>query len=148
MLCDVLILWPCQHLLLPGYLHRQLRRTRCSPMNVEHQTIASTLTIPRRATVEGAINFPGPVVIDGTLVGEVRAASLIISERGSLKGSIWAGSVVVMGEVAGDIYAVTLTLKTACSVQGNIFHRHLELEDGCYFEGKSRRHNEPLALIP
>ena len=115
-------------------------------MSVEYHATASTLTLPRRATIEGTINFPGPVVIDGTLVGEVRSASVIISERGIVEGSIWAGSVTVLGEVNGDIYSVTLILKTACSVNGNIFHRHLSLENGCYFEGKSRRHNEPLAL--
>ncbi|MGD9668960.1 MAG: polymer-forming cytoskeletal protein [Hyphomicrobiaceae bacterium] len=115
-------------------------------MDAEQNSAATTLTLPRRATIEGAINFPGPVVIDGTLIGEVRSASVVISERGIVEGSIWAGSVTVLGEVTGDIYAVTLILKTACSVHGNIFHRHLSLENGCYFEGKSRRHNEPLAL--
>lgn len=114
-------------------------------MGDEQHAPASTLTLPQRCTIEGAINFPGPVVIDGKLIGEVRAASVVVSERGSVEGSIWAGSVTILGEVTGDIYAVTLTLKTACSVQGNIFHRHLSLENGCYFEGKSRRHNEPLA---
>ncbi len=115
-------------------------------MGDEEQSVATTLTLPRRCTIEGAINFPGPVVIDGKLIGEIRSASVVISERGIVEGSIWAGSVTVLGEVTGDIYAVSLVLKTACSVHGNIFHRNLSLENGCYFEGKSRRHNEPLAL--
>mgnify|MGYP001294659264 CR=1 FL=1 len=115
-------------------------------MSAEQHAIVSTFTLPRRATFEGSINFPGPVIIEGTLIGEVRSASVTISERGIVEGAICAGSVTVMGEVTGDIYAVTLILKTACSVHGNIFHRHLSLENGCYFEGKSRRHNEPLAL--
>lgn len=123
-----------------------LGSTGSSFMSVEQPTSASTLTLPRRAIIEGTISFPGPVVIEGTLIGEVRSASVLITERGIVEGAIWAGSVTVMGEVTGDIYAVTLVLKTACSVNGNIFHRHLSLEDGCYFEGRSRRHNEPLAL--
>jgi hypothetical protein len=38
-------------------------------------------------------------------------------------------------------------LKTACSVEADIFHKHLLLEDGCFFEGKSRRHANPLQLL-
>lgn len=113
----------------------------------DHQSV-STLTLPRRATFEGTIRFPGPVIIEGTLIGEVRSASVVVTERGLVDGSIGAGTVTVLGEVTGDIYAVNLTLKTACTVYGSIYHRHLTLENGCYFEGKSRRHNEPLAMAP
>lgn len=115
-------------------------------MSVDARPIAAALTIPRKATVEGALTFPGPVIIDGTVLGDVRCTSVIISERGLVDGGIWAESVTVMGEVTGEIFAISLTLKTACSVTGDIFHKHLALEDGCFFEGKSRRHQEPLEL--
>jgi cytoskeletal protein CcmA (bactofilin family) len=52
----------------------------------------------------------------------------------------------VLGEVSGEIFANNLTLKSASSVAADIFHKHLSLEDGCYFEGKSRRHADPLQL--
>lgn len=116
-------------------------------MSVNARPIAAALTIPRKATVEGSLSFPGPVVIDGTVLGDVRCTSVVISERGIVDGAILAESVTVMGEVTGEIFAITLTLKTACSVTGDIFHRHLALEDGCFFEGKSRRHQEPLNLV-
>lgn len=116
-------------------------------MSIDVRPIAAALTIPRKATVEGSLTFPGPVVIDGTVLGDVRCTSVIISERGIVDGAILAESVTVMGEVTGEIFAITLTLKTACSVTGDIFHRHLALEDGCFFEGKSRRHQEPLNLV-
>lgn len=117
-------------------------------MSVDEQSSLATFTLPRRATIEGTFTFPGHVVIEGTLMGEVRAASVVVSERGIVDGAILAGTVTVMGEVTGDIFAVSLVLKTACSVRGNIYHRHLSLENGCFFEGKSRRHNEPLAMAP
>ena len=115
-------------------------------MGVEPRNLATTLTIPRKATVEGGITFPGPVVVDGTVIGDLRCNSVIVSERGIVDGAILADSVIIMGEVTGEIFAVTLTLKAACSVNGDIFHRHLALEDGCYFEGRSRRHEAPLTL--
>lgn len=117
-------------------------------MSINARPAAAALIIPRKATLEGAVTFPGPVVIDGTVIGDVRCTSVIVSERGIVDGAIWAESVTIMGEVTGEIFAISLILKTACSVTGDIFHKHLALEDGCFFEGKSRRHQEPLNLAP
>jgi cytoskeletal protein CcmA (bactofilin family) len=109
--------------------------------------VTRTLTIPRKATIEGGLDFPGPVVIEGTIIGDVRCMSLTITEYGVVDGTIKADVVIVMGEVSGEIFADHLTLKTACSVEADIFHKHLLLEDGCFFEGKSRRHANPLQLL-
>ncbi len=105
-----------------------------------------TLTIPRKAAVEGAIHFAGPVIVEGSVLGDIRCTTLIIMERGSVDGTIVADRVMVLGEASGEIFANWLSLKTACSVAADIFHRQLELEDGCYFEGRSRRHPSPLDL--
>jgi cytoskeletal protein CcmA (bactofilin family) len=115
-------------------------------MSEPASTLPAAFAIPRKATIEGTLIFSGPVVIEGNVTGDVRCVSVVITERGFVDGSIWAEAVTVKGEVTGDIFANTLVLKTACTVAGNIFHRHLKLEDGCFFEGKSRRHAEPLKL--
>lgn len=113
-----------------------------------HQSHSSpaALTIPRKACIEGGIEFPGPLIIEGTVLGGVRCVSLVVTERGIVDGSIIADAVTVLGEVSGEIFANHLTLKRASSVAADIFHKHLSLEDGCYFEGKSRRHADPLQL--
>jgi cytoskeletal protein CcmA (bactofilin family) len=108
--------------------------------------LPAALTIPRKASIEGTLEFPGSLIIEGTVLGDVRGASVVISERGFVDGSVVADAVTVLGEVSGEIFANHLTLKKASSVAANIFHKHLSLEDGCYFEGKSRRHANPLQL--
>jgi cytoskeletal protein CcmA (bactofilin family) len=108
--------------------------------------LPAALTIPRKACIEGALEFPGPLIIEGTVLGDVRCASVVVSERGIVDGSIIADAVTVLGEVSGEIFANHLTLKSASSVAADIFHKHLSLEDGCFFEGKSRRHANPLQL--
>lgn len=102
------------------------------------------LTIPRQAILEGSITYSGSVVLEGTILGDVRCASIVITERGAVDGMICAHSATIMGEASGSIYANHVTLKTACSVTAEIFHRNLSLENGCYFEGKSRRVANPL----
>ncbi len=106
------------------------------------------VAIGPKVTIVGSLHFDGAVVLDGEIRGEVRCRSLAISERGVIDGLIVAESVVVAGEVTGTIYAERLVLRAACQVEGDIFHRELSLEDGCYFEGRSRRHAEPLGLAP
>jgi cytoskeletal protein CcmA (bactofilin family) len=117
-------------------------------MTSQRHALAAALSIPRSATIEGIVDFPGPVVIEGTILGDVRCTSLIVTERGVVDGTIKADAVTILGEVSGEIFANHLTLKTAASVSADIFHKHLALEDGCFFEGKSRRHADPLQLTP
>lgn len=107
---------------------------------------SQTLTLPRAVTIEGALDYPGPVVLSGTIEGDVTCSSLTITERGVVNGAVRSNSVTVLGEINGEIFANTLFLKAACSVTGDIFHNQLVLEDGCYFEGKSRRMILPLQL--
>lgn len=104
------------------------------------------LSIPRQAVVEGSVTYPGNVVLEGTILGDVSCSNILITERGTVDGAICANSATIMGEASGSIYANQVTLKTACSVTAEIFHRNLSLENGCYFEGKSRRVASPLSL--
>jgi cytoskeletal protein CcmA (bactofilin family) len=104
------------------------------------------LAIPRKARIETSIDFPGPVVVEGTVVGDVRCISLLIAVCGAVEGLIKADDVTVLGEVSGEIFATRVALKDRSSVRANIFHKHLSLEGGCRFEGKSNRHANPLQL--
>lgn len=104
------------------------------------------LSIPRKAVVEGSIKYAGSVILEGTILGDVLCSSLLITERGLVDGTICATSATIMGEASGAIYADQVTLKTACSVTADIFHKNLSLENGCFFEGKSRRVANPQGL--
>ncbi len=111
------------------------------------KNVGRTLAIPRTATIEGGVDYPGPVVVEGTVLGDVNCLSLVVVERGVVEGTIKSEVVTVMGEVTGEIFCNELTLKAACLVNADIVHKKLSLEDGSFFEGKSRRHANPLQLI-
>jgi cytoskeletal protein CcmA (bactofilin family) len=103
--------------------------------------------IPRKTYVKDNIDFPGPVVIEGKVMGDIRCMSLVVAEGGVVDGMIKADTVTVLGEVSGVIFATHLTLKTSSAVAADICHKHLSLEDGCFFEGRSRCHKNPLILV-
>jgi len=106
------------------------------------------LLVSRGVSIAGSLSLQGEVVIEGAVDGEVRCTSVQISERGVVDGLIVADKVIVLGEFVGAIYAKEILLGAACSVEGHIFHRKLVLEEGCYFEGKSRCYTNPLAHAP
>ena len=106
------------------------------------------LTIGAHTSIVGALHFDGNIQLEGAVQGEVRCNSLTISECGRVDGLIVADAVTVAGEVDGSIYANTIVLRSTCEVEGEINHSELNLEPGCYFEGKSRRFANPLKKVP
>lgn len=112
----------------------------------EQSSTLPPLSIPRQAVVEGSIEYSGNVIVEGTILGDVRCSNILVTERGTVDGTICADAATIMGEASGVICADQVTLRTACSVTADIFHKNLSLENGCYFEGKSRRVVDPLSL--
>ena len=64
-----------------------------------------------------------------------------------MTGSVVAEDVVVRGHLVGSITGLRITLQGQSHVEGDIFHQSLAIEQGAYFEGKSRRSDNPLAEI-
>ena len=109
---------------------------------------SGALVVNRGVTIVGSLSVEGDVLVEGTVDGDVRCGGLQIAERGAVEGLIVAESVVVLGEFMGLIYAHELVLGAGCAVEGQIFHNKLVLEEGSYFEGKSRHHGDPLLIAP
>ena len=90
--------------------------------------------------------------IDGHIRGDVRCASLIAPE---VEGNVVAEDVVIRGRVIGSIRGdrwseatcstVRVILQSSCHVEGDLVHASLAMEQGAYFEGRSRWPENPLA---
>ena len=109
---------------------------------------ATAFVVPRDVTIAGTVHFDGPVMVEGVVDGGVRSPTVQIAKDGIVEGTIVADHVVVLGGVNGSIYARELVLRTECTVEGRIFHSALVLENGCYFEGQSRRYIDPISMAP
>ena len=48
----------------------------------------------------------------------------------------------------GAIIANSIALRDGCEVDADLYYRALELDEGALFEGKSRRHDNPMSLAP
>lgn len=104
------------------------------------------LTVGPGISIEGLFTCDGLVRVEGCLRGEVRCRTLLVAPDGVVEGRVVAEHADVYGSVQGDIYAQFLELRTDCSVEGEIYHADLHLEEGSWFEGKSRRHPNAMAM--
>ena len=93
--------------------------------------------------VTGNLESTGEVRIDGDVQGDVYAARIVIGAQARVMGDLVADEIVIGGAVQGSIRGNDVTFQGASHIEGEVYHRKLAIEQGAYFEGKSRRSDDP-----
>jgi cytoskeletal protein CcmA (bactofilin family) len=94
--------------------------------------------------ITGNVSSKGEIQVDGEIQGDIHCGSLLLGDKATVQGSVLAEDVVVRGKVMGSIRGLRVTLQAQSHVEGDIFHQSLAIEQGAYFEGKSRRSDDPM----
>jgi len=125
------------------------------PSNVAMNTSSSKRAAPMKSSVpsiisadvimHGNINAGGEVQFDGNMEGDIKAASLIVGDKASVKGEIMCERVTIRGKVEGGIRAKQVTLAATAHIMGDIIHSSLAVENGAHFEGACRHSDDPLS---
>jgi cytoskeletal protein CcmA (bactofilin family) len=95
-------------------------------------------------TITGNVTSKGEIQVDGEIQGDIHCSSLLLGDKSHVKGGVVAEDIVVRGHLVGSIKGLRITLQAPSHVEGDIFHQSLAIEQGAYFEGKSRRSDNPL----
>jgi cytoskeletal protein CcmA (bactofilin family) len=95
-------------------------------------------------TIIGNLVSKGEIYIDGEVQGDVQAVSIVVGESARITGAIVADDIVVRGSVMGSLRGRRVSLQSSSKVEGDIYHTQLGIEQGAYFEGKSRRSDDPI----
>jgi len=95
--------------------------------------------------MRGNISAAGEVQFDGSLEGDIKASTLIIGEKASVKGEVICETVTVRGRVEGGIRAKSVSLASTAQILGDILHSSLSVETGAHFEGNCRHSDDPLS---
>jgi len=104
--------------------------------------------------VDGPVSFQDGLQIDGTVLGDVKAAPnqpslLVISETGSVRGAISADHVVIGGAVTGPVQAgELLELQAKARVDGDVQYKALEMQQGAIIAGELRPQLTPPRPAP
>ena len=97
-------------------------------------------------TITGNLESKGEVQIEGEVQGDIHADRIVIGERARITGALIADEIVIRGNVQGSIRGNTVTFQSASRVEGDVFHKSLAIEQGAFFEGKSRRSDDPMSV--
>ena len=108
----------------------------------------ATSLIGADLTIIGNLMSRGEVHVDGEIQGDIHGTNIVIGEKAKITGGIVADEVVVRGHVMGSIRGKRVMLQASSHVEGDVFHQALAIEQGAFFEGKSRRSEDPTAGIP
>lgn len=96
--------------------------------------------------ITGNLETTGEVRIEGDVQGDVHAGRIVVGAQGRVVGDLLADEIVIGGVVQGSIRGNSLTFQGASHIEGDVYHRKLAIEQGAYFEGKSRRSDDPMGL--
>lgn len=91
--------------------------------------------------ITGDVMFSSGLRVDGRINGNVTSEDgarglLVLSEKGTINGSVRTWDAVINGTIAGDLEAEHfLELQANARVTGNITYRKMQLECGATVEG-------------
>lgn len=98
-------------------------------------------------TVMGNLVSRGEVHIEGEIQGDIHGTNVVVGEKAKITGAIIADEVIVRGHVMGSIRGKKVMLQATSHVEGDVFHQALAIEQGAFFEGKSRRSEDPTVGV-
>lgn len=98
-------------------------------------------------TIIGNLVSRGEVHVEGEVQGDIHGTHILVGEKARITGGIIAQDVVVRGHVMGSVRGVKVALQATSHVEGDIYHKQLAIEQGAFFEGRSRRAEDPTAGI-
>lgn len=98
-------------------------------------------------TIMGNLISNGEVQVDGEVQGDLHGTHIVIGEKARITGGVNAEEVVVRGHVMGSIRGRKVMLQSSSHVEGDVHHQSLAIEQGAFFEGKSRRAEDPLSGV-
>jgi cytoskeletal protein CcmA (bactofilin family) len=101
---------------------------------------ASMSLIGPGMNIVGDLSTDGTVRVEGRIEGTVRAGkAVVIGKGGEVVGDVLTQDAVIGGTVRGTVVAESrLELQSTCDIEGQIRARaqHLQLEEGCRFNGQ------------
>ena len=118
-------------------MFKNLRHTETANLNHSGRSfVGETLQ------VEGDFRSSGSVDIAGLINGNVFVSEMVITETGSVRGTLEATNIEINGHVEGKITADSVTIGKSAVIKGDIFFKNsLKTEEGADIDGYIKRVN-------
>ena len=90
--------------------------------------------------LEGDLRSAGSIDVAGLVNGNIFVAEMTITETGSVRGAVEAGSIEINGHVEGKISADVVIVGKSAVIKGDIFFKNtLKTEEGADIDGYIKR---------
>ena len=90
--------------------------------------------------LEGDLRSSGSIDIAGLINGNVFVSQLVVTETGSIRGSIESTNIEINGHIEGKISADSVVVGKNAVIKGDIFFKHtLRTEEGADIDGYIKR---------
>jgi len=98
----------------------------------------SLTVIPAHATVDGLIDTPGDVAIEGRVEGDVRAGGTVtIAAGATCKASVLCRGALIYGELIGNaVCTETIEVGRGARVVGDLRAPNVAVASGCQVDGR------------
>ena len=118
-------------------MFKTLRSKEASKLNHSGRShIGETLQL------EGDLRSSGAVDVAGLINGNIFVSDMVVTDTGSVRGSLEAVSIEVNGHVEGKITADTVIVGKSAVIKGDIFFKNtLKTEEGADIDGYIKRVN-------
>jgi cytoskeletal protein CcmA (bactofilin family) len=100
---------------------------------------AAPSVVTAEMTVNGDMQSPGDVQVEGRVVGQIKVNRLVLAEGAAVTGDIIAKDVRICGTLNGTVRSQMVTLTETGRVIGDIYHELLSIETGGQLEGRCHR---------
>ena len=89
--------------------------------------------------VVGNLQCDGDIDVQGTVQGDIEAATVTVDKDARVDGSIRAHSLIVSGSVDGEMEATAISLTSTARVTGELIHETLSVDPGASLEARLSR---------
>ncbi len=89
--------------------------------------------------VVGNLQCDGDIDVQGTVQGDIQAATVTVDKDARVDGSIRAHSLIVSGSVDGEMEATEISLTSTARVTGELSHETLSVDPGASLEARLSR---------
>ena len=90
--------------------------------------------------LEGDVRTAGAIDVSGLINGNVFVSDMIVTETGSIRGTVEATSIEINGHVEGKISADVVIIGKSAVIKGDIFFKNtLKTEEGADIDGYIKR---------
>lgn len=89
--------------------------------------------------VVGNLQCDGDIDVQGTVQGDIEAATVTVDKDARVEGSIRAHSLIISGSVDGEMEATEISLTSTARVTGELTHETLSVDPGASLEARLSR---------